>query len=87
MCFDPNMRDLREAFRMGAEAAALVTATFKKPIELEFEKVYCPLLLVGKKRSTSFLEPHNLLPFRHGFGSRTALFLVDHTLYTTPVSF
>jgi hypothetical protein len=50
VCFKPDMRDVREAFRLGAEAAAVVTQTFKRPIELEFEKVYSPLLLIGKKR-------------------------------------
>jgi hypothetical protein len=50
VCFQPDMRDVKEAFGLGAEAAALVTKTFKRPIELEFEKVYCPLLLIGKKR-------------------------------------
>lgn len=34
----------------GAQAAAFVTAKFIKPINLEFEKVYFPYLLINKKR-------------------------------------
>ncbi len=34
----------------GSEAAAFVTGFFKKPIKLEFEKVYFPYLLINKKR-------------------------------------
>lgn len=37
-------------FSLGAEAAELVSAKFKKPIKLEFEKVYFPYLLINKKR-------------------------------------
>ena len=39
-----------ESFRLGEEAADRISATFKKPIELEFEKVYHPYLLFSKKR-------------------------------------
>jgi len=39
-----------EAMDLGHEAADLVSATFIKPIKLEFEKVYCPYLLMNKKR-------------------------------------
>jgi DNA polymerase delta subunit 1 len=35
---------------VGREAAAFVTAKFIKPINLEFEKVYYPYLLISKKR-------------------------------------
>jgi len=39
-----------EAMDLGKEAADMVSATFIKPIKLEFEKVYCPYLLMAKKR-------------------------------------
>ncbi|CAD6907570.1 unnamed protein product [Tilletia controversa] len=42
--------DLKQAMTLGAEAAALVSKTFVKPIKLEFEKVYFPYLLISKKR-------------------------------------
>lgn len=41
---------VEEAMKMGAEAADMVSETFQKPIKLEFEKVYCPYLLMNKKR-------------------------------------
>merc|ERR1719401_2372307 len=39
-----------EAMELGNEAADMVSGTFIKPIKLEFEKVYCPYLLMAKKR-------------------------------------
>ena len=74
VCFQPDMRDVKEAFGLGAEAAALVTKTFKSPIELEFEKVYCPLLLIGKKRCANLHSPFpNFAAFlRPGFESWVA---------------
>merc|ERR1719492_481471 len=41
---------IEEAMRLGQEAANMVSQTFIKPIKLEFEKVYCPYLLMNKKR-------------------------------------
>lgn len=41
---------IEECFKLGEEAAERISATFKKPIELEFEKVYFPYLLFSKKR-------------------------------------
>merc|ERR1719343_1985710 len=41
---------IEEAMRLGQEAADMVSKTFLKPIKLEFEKVYCPYLLMNKKR-------------------------------------
>jgi DNA polymerase delta subunit 1 len=38
------------AMDMGREAADMVSQTFIRPIKLEFEKVYCPYLLMNKKR-------------------------------------
>merc|ERR1740138_1013011 len=42
---------VEEAMTLGQEAADMVSETFIKPIKLEFEKVYCPYLLMNKKRS------------------------------------
>jgi len=42
--------DIGKAMEMGKEAADMVSATFIRPIKLEFEKVYCPYLLMNKKR-------------------------------------
>ncbi|KAF5336013.1 hypothetical protein D9611_006176 [Ephemerocybe angulata] len=42
--------DLGKVMALGAEAAAFVTTKFIKPINLEFEKVYYPYLLISKKR-------------------------------------
>ncbi len=39
-----------DAMRLGLEAANLISKTFPRPIKLEFEKAYCPLLLITKKR-------------------------------------
>lgn len=48
---DPDpVRRMEKAFQVGEDAATRVTATFKTPIELEFEKCYSPLLLFSKKR-------------------------------------
>lgn len=41
---------LEEAMKFGREAADMVSETFIRPIKLEFEKVYCPYLLMNKKR-------------------------------------
>lgn len=47
----PDARhDMAAHFRAAAAAAAAITATFPKPIELEFEKCYAPYLLFSKKR-------------------------------------
>jgi DNA polymerase delta subunit 1 len=36
--------------KKGREAAGLISKDFKAPIKLEFEKIYCPYLLMAKKR-------------------------------------
>lgn len=41
--------------RLGKEAAAFVSSKFIQPIKLEFEKVYCPYLLMNKKRYAGLL--------------------------------
>lgn len=47
--------DIAEAMRLGKEAAAFVSSKFINPIKLEFEKVYCPYLLMNKKRYAGIL--------------------------------
>ncbi|KAI9018763.1 DNA polymerase family B-domain-containing protein [Phycomyces nitens] len=42
--------DLKESMDLGREAATRVTMEFEKPINLDFEKVYFPYLLISKKR-------------------------------------
>eukprot|EP00730_Choanoeca_flexa_P019669 TRINITY_DN9614_c0_g1_i2.p1 TRINITY_DN9614_c0_g1~~TRINITY_DN9614_c0_g1_i2.p1 ORF type:complete len:1053 (+),score=322.68 TRINITY_DN9614_c0_g1_i2:142-3159(+) len=42
--------DLKETMALAEEAAEYVTKTFIRPINLEFEKVYFPYLLINKKR-------------------------------------
>jgi DNA polymerase elongation subunit (family B) len=41
---------LELSFKWGAHAAEYVTSHFRKPVELEFEKVYDPYYLIMKKR-------------------------------------
>ncbi|OZJ06486.1 DNA polymerase delta catalytic subunit [Bifiguratus adelaidae] len=45
-----GVETLDEAMALGQEAAQFVTGKFIKPINLEFEKVYFPYLLISKKR-------------------------------------
>ncbi|ORY41158.1 hypothetical protein LY90DRAFT_661817 [Neocallimastix californiae] len=45
-----GVETLEEAMKLGKEAAQFVTQHFIKPINLEFEKVYFPYLLISKKR-------------------------------------
>ncbi|KAJ3090892.1 DNA-directed DNA polymerase delta [Quaeritorhiza haematococci] len=42
--------DVETAMKLGREGAAYVTEHFIKPINLDFEKVYFPYLLINKKR-------------------------------------
>lgn len=42
--------DIAKAMVLGKEAAEFVSKHFISPIKLEFEKVYCPYLLMNKKR-------------------------------------
>lgn len=44
---------IERALAIGKQAAELVSKKFKKPIKLEFEKVYFPFLLIAKKRYTA----------------------------------
>ncbi|KAJ3190847.1 DNA-directed DNA polymerase delta [Irineochytrium annulatum] len=45
-----GVKTVEEAMKLGGEAASYVTTHFVKPINLDFEKVYCPYLLINKKR-------------------------------------
>ena len=46
---------IEDAMKLGKEAADFVTKFFVAPIKLEFEKVYCPYLLMNKKRYAGLL--------------------------------
>jgi DNA polymerase elongation subunit (family B) len=53
-------RCISESIEMGKEAAQAATKSlFKDPINLEYEKVYCPLLLLSKKRYIGRLYSSN----------------------------
>ena len=45
-----GVTSVAEAMELGTKAAKMVTETFVKPINLDFEKVYYPYLLINKKR-------------------------------------
>jgi DNA polymerase elongation subunit (family B) len=53
---------IEESFRLGEEAAERISATFKNPIELEFEKVYYPYLLFSKKRYAGLMYTNPKAP-------------------------
>ena len=50
-----GVKSIEEAMALGKEAAAYVSQYFTAPIKLEFEKVYCPYLLMNKKRYAGLL--------------------------------
>uniref|UniRef100_A0AC35U244 DNA polymerase n=1 Tax=Rhabditophanes sp. KR3021 TaxID=114890 RepID=A0AC35U244_9BILA len=45
-----GVKTVGEAMELGKIAALEITKSFDAPIKLEFEKVYCPFLLINKKR-------------------------------------
>jgi DNA polymerase zeta len=51
-------RSQEEAFRIGEEIASTITSQYPHPIELKFEKVYNPLILVSKKRYVGWRYDH-----------------------------
>ncbi len=53
-------KTMEDALVLGKEAAEYVTSFFENPVRLEFEKVYCPYLLMSKKRYAGLLwtNPH-----------------------------
>jgi len=50
-----NEKTVGESMKLAKEASLLITEKFPKPIKLEFEKVYCPYLLISKKRYAGLL--------------------------------
>lgn len=55
MC-DFKVETIVEAMALGKRAAAEISEFIgKPPIKLEFEKVYCPYLLIAKKRYAGLL--------------------------------
>lgn len=48
--FGSDEMSLEEAMRLSKEAAEVCSAAFPSPVQLEFEKVYRPYLLMAKKR-------------------------------------
>lgn len=50
-----GVKSMKEAFVLGKEAAEYVSSFFEDPVKLEFEKVYCPYLLMNKKRYAGLL--------------------------------
>ena len=46
---------IAEAMKLAKDAAEKISKTFVKPIKLEFEKVYCPYLLMKKKKYAGLL--------------------------------
>lgn len=60
---------MKEQFRLSKECADRITKTFKKPIDLEFEKVMYPFFLYEKKRYAyqeweEVEHPHDNLEFK-----------------------
>eukprot|EP00976_Prorocentrum_cordatum_P115084 1195954-Prorocentrum_minimum.AAC.2 len=48
-------KDLKRSMDLGLEAAEMITKTFERPIQLEFEKCYYPFLLISKKRYAALM--------------------------------
>ncbi len=43
-------KDVESTMKLGREAAKFISSKFLRPIQLEFEKVYYPYLLISKKK-------------------------------------
>jgi DNA polymerase delta subunit 1 len=50
-----GVKTIEECMVLGKEAAEYVSSFFEDPIRLEFEKIYCPYLLMAKKRYAGLL--------------------------------
>lgn len=48
-------KSMTDSFLLGKEAAEYVSSFFQDPVRLEFEKIYCPYLLMNKKRYAGLL--------------------------------
>lgn len=48
-------KDVESTMKLGREAAKFVSSKFLRPIQLEFEKVYYPYLLISKKKYAGLL--------------------------------
>lgn len=58
----PNMSQeeaIRHSWKLGEEAAEMCNKLFKKPNDLELEKVYCPYILYSKKRYAAKMWTQN----------------------------
>jgi DNA polymerase zeta len=66
-------RSREEAFRIGAEIAARVTASNPRPVKLQMEKVYHPCTLISKKRYVGYMyeSPHQKEPTLDAKGIET----------------
>ena len=51
--------DLEACWKLGEEASRQVTAIFKRPNDLELEKIYCPYVLYSKKRYAAKMWVHD----------------------------
>uniref|UniRef100_A0A6P6Y8K3 DNA polymerase n=1 Tax=Dermatophagoides pteronyssinus TaxID=6956 RepID=A0A6P6Y8K3_DERPT len=50
LMIEVELRSIAAAIAAGKKMAHDINSQFKKPLELEFEKVFCPYLLINKKR-------------------------------------
>jgi DNA polymerase delta subunit 1 len=60
--FESAGTDLNEVFRISKEAECVINTYYKKPIEIEFEKVMYPFILFTKKRYVSLIYTNPLTP-------------------------
>ncbi len=63
---------MEQAFEIGAQMAKEITKMHPYPIELKFEKVYCPFMPLAKKRYTGYKhEKLGEMPTVEGKGLET----------------
>ena len=62
-------RSIESAFQIGNAIAKEITKQHPYPIELKFEKVYCPSILMAKKRYIGYrFDKPNSKPYLEGKG-------------------